>query len=125
MIPKTNNNEEIQFEVLGKIREVHEYDSDLNDRIMLIAIFKNYRTGGGLRLSEFGYNLCNEYKLYSFTPIPLKKEDKNSFVYTSLDRICTSPYYIEGNTLYLSDDVVLTQLTFYCDDLRKTFKSFQ
>lgn len=93
--------------------------------MMLISLFSNYRTGGGLRLSEFGYNVCIEHNLLEFTPVPLKREDKNSFVYTSLDRICTTPYYIKGNELYLSDDIVLTQLSLYCDDLKKTFKSFE
>lgn len=124
MIYKTNSTVDIHKEVLGKVREVHESESDLSDRIMLISLFDNFRTGGGLKLSEFGYKLCTEYNLYEFTQIPLKKEDKNSFTYASLDRVCVSPYYVLGNTLYLSDDIVLTHLTLYCDDLKKMFKSF-
>lgn len=124
MIPKANSTDTVQLDLLKRVREVHEYDSALSDRMMLISLFMNYRTGGGLRLSEFGFNVCKDNNLFEFTPVPLKREEKTSFVYTSLDRICTSPYYIEGNQLYLSDEIVLTQLTLYCDDLMKTFKSF-
>ncbi|SOK58484.1 hypothetical protein [Yersinia phage fHe-Yen9-04] len=123
MIPKTNSTE-IQVDVLIKIREVYEFDSELSDRMILISIFDNYRTGGGLRLSKLGYNICTEYDLYEFTPIPIKKEDRNSMVYTSLDRICTSPYYIKGDVLYLSDELVMAQLTFCRDNFVKLFLAF-
>ncbi|AQW88736.1 hypothetical protein pEaSNUABM50_00207 [Erwinia phage pEa_SNUABM_50] len=123
MIPKTNSTE-IQFDVLVKIREVYEFDSELSDRMLLISIFDNYRTGGGLRLSKLGYTICAENNLYDFTPIPIKSQDRNSMVYTSLDRICTSPYYIKGDVLYLSDELVLAQLTFCRDDFMKLFAAF-
>ncbi|EBS4516809.1 hypothetical protein DQT32_05275 [Salmonella enterica subsp. enterica serovar Braenderup] len=123
MIPKTNSTE-IQLEVLMKIKEVYDFDSDLSDRLLLISIFFNYRTGGGLRLSKLGYEICSKFGLFEFTPIPLQKKDRNSLVYTSLDRVCTSPYYIQGETLYLTDDLVLAQLTFCRDDFAKLFAAF-
>lgn len=123
MIPKTNSTE-IQLEVLTRMKEVYEFDSDLSDRMLLISIFFNYRTGGGLRLSKLGFEICSEHKFYEFTPIPLKKENRNSLIYTSLDRVCTTPYYIQGDTLYLSDDLVLAQLTFCRDDFAKLFAAF-
>lgn len=123
MIPKTNSTE-IQYEILIAVKQVYEFDSELNDRMILLSIFENYRTGGGLRLSKLGYQICEDNSLYEFTPIPLKKQDRNSYVYTSLDRICTSPYYIVGDTLYLSDDLVIAQLTFCRDDFSKLFAAF-
>lgn len=123
MIPKTNSTE-YQYQVLKSIREVHEFDSELSDKMILMSIFDNYRTGGGLRLSELGYQICNDNSLYEFLPVPIKKSDRNSNVYTSLDRICTTPYYVRGDTLYLSDDLVIAQLTFCCDDFAKLFATF-
>ncbi|AMM43780.1 hypothetical protein FDG95_gp215 [Pectobacterium phage vB_PcaM_CBB] len=123
MIPKTNSTE-YQYQVLKSIREVHEFDSELSDKMILMSIFDNYRTGGGLRLSELGYQICNDNSLYEFLPVPIKKSDRNSNVYTSLDRICTTPYYVRGDTLYLSDDLVIAQLTFCCDDFAKLFAAF-
>jgi hypothetical protein len=123
MIPKTNSTE-IQLEVLMKIKEVYRFDSDLSDRLLLISIFFNYRTGGGLRLSKLGFDICSKFNLFDFTPIKLQKKDRNSLVYTSLDRVCTSPYYIQGETLYLTDEFVLAQLTFCRDDFAKLFAAF-
>ena len=123
MIPKTNSTE-IQNEILKSIKEVYEFDSELSDRMILISIFDNYRTGGGLKLSKLGYRICNENSLYEFIPISMKKQDCNSKVFTSLDRICTTPYYIVGDTLYLSDDLVIAQLTFCNDDFAKLFATF-
>lgn len=123
MIPKTNSTE-YQYAVLKSIKEVHEFDSDLSDKMILMSIFDNYRTGGGLRLSNLGYQICSDNSLYDFAPIPIKKTDRNSYVYTSLDRICTTPYYVRGDTLYLSDDLVIAQLTFCSDDFAKLFAAF-
>ena len=123
MIPKTNSTE-YQYEVLNSIKEVHEFNSDLSDKMILMSIFDNYRTGGGLRLSNLGYQICNDNSLYDFAPIPIKKTDRNSNVYTSLDRICTTPYYVRGDILYLSDDLVIAQLTFCSDDFAKLFAAF-
>lgn len=123
MIPKTNSTE-YQHQVLNTIKEVYEFDCELSDRMILISIFDNYRTGGGLRLSKLGYQICNENSLYDFALIPIKKTDRNSTVYTSLDRICTTPYYVDGDTLYLSDDLVIAQLSFCRDDFAKLFAAF-
>jgi len=123
MIPKTNSTE-IQYQVLNAVREVFDFESDLSDRMILSAIFNNYRTGGGLRLSKLGYTICSDNKLYDFIAIEMKKQDRNSNVFTSLDRICTSPYYVVGDTLYLSDDLVIAQLTFCRDDFSKLFAAF-
>jgi hypothetical protein len=123
MIPKTNSTE-FQYKVLGSIREVHDFDCDFSDRMILISIFDNYRTGGGLRLSKLGYRICEENSLYEFLAIPLKRNDRTSNVFTSLDRICTTPYYVDGDTLYLSDDLVIAQLTFCSDDFNKLFATF-
>ncbi|UYE98641.1 hypothetical protein XbC2_212 [Xanthomonas phage XbC2] len=123
MVPRTNSTE-IQYGVLNAIKKVYEFDSELNDRMILLSIFDNYRTGGGLRLSKLGFQICEDNSLYEFLAIPLKKQDRNSNVYTSLDRICTTPYYIVGDTLYLSDDLVIAQLTFCRDDFSKLFAAF-
>ena len=123
MVPRTNSTE-IQYGVLNAIKKVYEFDSELNDRMILLSIFDNYRTGGGLRLSKLGFQICEDNSLYEFLAIPLKKQDRNSNVYTSLDRICTTPYYIEGDTLYSSADLVIAQLTFCRDDFSKLFAAF-
>lgn len=123
MLPKTNSTD-IQNSILNKIKKVQDFDSELSDRMILISIFDNYRTGGGLRLSKFGYTICLENKLFEFVPIPFTKENRNSMIYTSLDRICTSPYYIKGDVLYLSDELVMAQLTFCSDDFFKLFSAF-
>jgi hypothetical protein len=123
MIPKTNSTE-FQYTVLNAIREVYDFDCDLSDRMILISIFDNYRTGGGLRLSKLGFKICSENFLFEFTAIPMKRSQKTSSVFTSLDRICTTPYYVDGETLYLSDDLVIAQLTFCRDDFNKLFAAF-
>lgn len=125
MIPKSFSPElDKQNQVIEKIKEVYEFESELTDRMVMLSIFENFRTGGGLRLNKLGFDICTEFDLYEFTPVPLNKGDRNSLVYTSLDRICTSPYYIDSKYLYLSDELVLTQLTFSCDDFRKLFAAF-
>lgn len=123
MIPQTNSTE-IQQKILKIIKEVYEFDSELSDRMILISLFDNYRTGGGLRLSKLGFDICVNNNLYEFSSVPIKKEYRNSMVYTSLDRICKSPYYIIGDKLYLSDESILVQLTFCCDDFYKLFSVF-
>lgn len=121
MIPKTNS-ADIQMDILNKVREV--YEVDLSDRMLLISVFSNYRTGGGLRLSDLGYNICVENSLFEFTKVPFKKNFKNSLVLSQLDRVCTSPYYIKDDYIFLSDDLVLAQLTICSDEFDKMFKAF-
>lgn len=123
MIPKTNSTE-YQNEVLEKIRDVYESEAEITDRMLLMSIFENFRTGGGLRLSKFGFDLCIEHSLYEFVKIPLKKEDRNSIVYTSMDRVSTSPYYIKGFDIYISDMMVVTQLTFCNDNFQQLFATY-
>ncbi len=118
MIPEPHNSTEFQNDVLLKVREVHGSDAELTDRMLLMSIFENFRTGGGLRLSKFGYTICKENILYEFTKIPLQREFKSSIIFTSLDRICTSPYYVEGQYIYLSDAMIVTELTLCGDDFR-------
>lgn len=110
-----------QLETLALVREVYETESELNDRFLLISIFENYRTGGGLRLSKFGYELCVKNKLYEFTKIPLTPDCNKSIIYTSLDRICKSPYFSNGKEIYISDIIIVTELTLCCDDFKKLF----
>jgi hypothetical protein len=121
MIPEPHNSTEFQNNVLLKVREVHESDAELTDRMLLMSIFENFRTGGGLRLSKFGYTICKENILYEFTKIPLQREFKSSIIFTSLDRICTSPYFVEGQYIYLSDAMIVTELTLCGDDFRMLF----
>ncbi|ELW0836218.1 hypothetical protein ACRYKS_21695 [Escherichia coli] len=121
MIPEPHNSTEFQNDVLLKVREVHGSDAELTDRMLLMSIFENFRTGGGLRLSKFGYTICKENILYEFTKIPLQREFKSSIIFTSLDRICTSPYYVEGQYIYLSDAMIVTELTLCGDDFRMLF----
>ncbi|EMR6008594.1 hypothetical protein WJW27_005451 [Escherichia coli] len=122
MFPEpSHNSTEYQNSVLSKVREVHESDSEITDRMLLMSIFENFRTGGGLRLSKFGYGICKENNLYEFTKIPLKREFKSSIMFTSLDRICTSPYYVEGPYIYLSDAMIIAELTLCCDDFKQLF----
>lgn len=121
MIPEPHNSTEFQNDVLLKVREVHGSDAELTDRMLLMSIFENFRTGGGLRLSKFGYAICKENILYEFTKIPLQREFKSSIIFTSLDRICTSPYYVEGQYIYLSDAMIVTELTLCGDDFRMLF----
>lgn len=120
MIPQTDSTK-LQIDVLDKVRSVYESDSDLEDRVLLNAIFLNYRRGGGLRLSKFGTEICVDNKLYEFTPVQLPREIKHSVLCTSLDRICKTPYYIDGLNVFISDEIVLTELTFCCDDFEKLF----
>lgn len=123
MIPKSSSTE-YQIEVLEKIRDVYESEAEITDRMLLISIFDNFRTGGGLRLSKFGYELCVGHELYEFVKIPLKREDRNSVVYTSMDRVCTSPYFISGPDIYISDMLVVTQLTLCCDNFQQLFATY-
>ncbi|USL83635.1 hypothetical protein A4_559 [Escherichia phage A4] len=111
MIPQPTNSTEFQNEVLIKVKEVHESDAEITDRMLLMSIFENFRTGGGLRLSKYGFMICEENNLYEFTKIPLLREFKSSIIFTSLDRICRSPYYVDGYYIYLSDAMIVTELT--------------
>lgn len=120
MIPQTDSTE-FQLDVLAKVRTVYEPDSDLTDRLVLKSIFFNFRAGGGMRLSDFGKDLCKDNKLYEFTSIPLPRDMKRSVLFLSLDRICKTPYYVEGYNIFISDAVVVTELTFCCDDFEKLF----
>lgn len=124
MMPQFTDSTDFQMEVLKKVREVHESEAELTDRMIFKSIFENYRTGSGLRLSKFGFNLCIENNLYTFTKIPLQREFKSSIIFTSLDRICRSPYYVDGYHIYLSDSIVVTELTLYCDDFKMLFSMY-
>lgn len=124
MIPEPTNSTEYQMEVLKKIKEVHESEADMSDRMLLMSIFENFRTGSGLRLSKFGFELCQEHLLYQFSKIPLTREFKSSIIFTSLDRICKSPYYVQGNLIYISDAIVVTELTFCEDDFKRLFEMY-
>lgn len=121
MFPEANNSTEFHLEVLNKVKEVHESDAEITDRMLLVSLFENFRTGGGLRLSKFGFEICKENELYEFTKIPLQREFKSSIIFTSLDRICVSPYYVDGQYIYLSDAIVVTELTLCGDDFKKLF----
>lgn len=123
MIPQTDSTE-FQLEVLSKVRAVYESDSDLTDRLLLKSIFDNFRSGGGMRLSKFGTDIVNDNNLYEFTKISLPRDYKKSVLYTSLDRICKTPYYVDGFNIYISDAMVVTELTFCCDDFDKLFSIY-
>lgn len=118
-----NDGTEYQDIVLNKIKEV--YDSNgISDRIVLMSIFHNYRTGAGLRLSEKGYEICKNNSLYEFHDVPLPRLKQTSLLFTSLDRICKSPYYVLGNTLFLSDRIIVTHYTLCGGDFEKIFDTF-
>lgn len=122
MMPRVTDSTNYQLEVLNKVKDVHELEADITDRMLLRSIFNNYRSGAGLRLSKFGYEICTENNLYEFTKIPLQREIKSSIIFTALDRICVSPYYSDGCYIYLSDGMVVTELTFCCDDFKILFE---
>lgn len=125
MMPTPSNSTEYQNNVLRKIKEIHESDAAITDRMLLMSIFENFRTGGGLRLSKYGFKLCEENKLYEFTKIPLRKDFKSSIMFTSLDRICAEPYYVDGQYIYLADIMIVTELTLCCDDFKMLFSNHQ
>ncbi|WNA15929.1 hypothetical protein XaC1_286 [Xanthomonas phage XaC1] len=122
MIPHTDRTE-IQTNVLNLIKSIHENDG-ISDRIILMNIFENYRTGGGLRLSSAGYDICIKNSLYIFYEVHLPRVKQTSMIFTSLDRICKTPYYALGNKIFLSDRMVFTHYTLCGDDFEKTFESF-
>ena len=114
---------EYQDNVLNKIKEV--YDSEgISDRIVLMSIFHNYRTGGGLRLSEKGYDICIKNDLYEFHQVSLPRLKQTSLLFTYLDRICKFPYYVLGNHLFLSDRIIVTHYTLCDGDFDKIFDTF-
>lgn len=123
MVPKTDNTE-FQLEVLKAVRNVYETESDLTDRMLLKSLFDNYRSGGGMRLSKFGIELCSSNKLYEFTKISIPRDINKSVLFTALDRICKTPYYVDSSNVYLSDEIVVTELTFCCDDFEKLFSMY-
>lgn len=120
MIPKADNTQ-FQLEVLSKVRSVYEEESNLDDRVLMNAVFANFRTGAGMRLSTFGKDLCIKHNLYEFTRIELPRDLQKSILFTSLDRICSTPYYVEGYSVLISDAVVITELTFCDDDFQRLF----
>lgn len=91
----------IHEELLGKIREFG-LSEQCSDRILLMSVFQNYRTGAGLRLSKFGFDMCKEYTLYEFVECEFSNE-LNSIFLMSMDRVSSGPYYIENNKIFLSD----------------------
>lgn len=125
MVPVSNNTSMIHSEFIEKIRSVHITETELSDRMLLKSLIANYRTGGGLKLSKYGFTLCIEYKILEFIKIPISNEEKNSSLFVvSLDRICESPYYIEGNFCFISDISIATQLTLYCDNFNFLFSNY-
>lgn len=122
MIPQ-NNSTLFQHKVLDAIKEVYD-SSGISERILLMSIFFNYRTGGGLRLSDKGYQICIENSLYEFHEVQLPRVQQTSLLFTSLDRICESPYYVLGSKIFISDRLVLTHYTLCGNDFEKAFDSF-
>lgn len=118
-----NDGTEYQELVLQKIKEVYD-STGISDRIVLMSIFHNYRTGGGLRLSDKGYEICHLNNLYEFHEVQLPRLNQTSMLFTSLDRICKSPYYVLGNSLYLSDRIIVTHYTLCGGDFEKIFYTF-
>ena len=117
MIPSYSNRTEIQLDVLAKVKEVYDFDSDMTDRMILLSIFDNFRSGGGLRLSRLGRDICQQNNLFEFHQIRVDKEKINSILLTSLDRVCEQPYYTDGKELFLCDGMVAAEIVIYGSDL--------
>lgn len=113
----------IHAELLDKIKSVHMPESCVTDRILLMSVIQNYRTGAGLRLSNFGFKLCNENHLYKFVKCDYT-DVVNSTLLTSLDRTCSGPYFIDGNYIYLSDDYLAALLMLHGKEFERVFDVF-
>lgn len=122
MVPR-NDGAEIQRQVLKKVKKVLDTEFEC-DRMMFQKIFSNFRTGSGLRLSKFGYETCVQNKIYEFFEISLPYREQSSILFTSLDRICTEPYYVLNDKIFLSDRLVVTHYTLCGNSFKSTFEIF-
>lgn len=88
-----------------------------------MSVLKNYRSGAGLRLSALGFEMCKEHSLYEFVDFEFANESNSTFL-ASLDRVSAGPYYIENNTIYLSDRYLAALAILYEKDFFKVFDVF-
>jgi len=72
MIPKTNSTE-IQYEVLISIKEVYEFDSELNDRMILLSIFDD----SGIQHSRHAYKGKQPGTALGDNPLVHESEDED------------------------------------------------
>lgn len=75
-----------------------------NRRAVLQKALKNFRGDKGMSLSYDAFNHLNDNKIYDFM-----KFNKPKFLQSRelmwFDKKSTSPYYIQGKYIYLSDEV--------------------
>ena len=82
---------------------------------VLRKCFSNYRDDRGLCLSRDAFSLCKQQKYYKFEPIarPPKFDSRHISL---LDKLTTSPFYINKRTVYITDEDILFDLTLSGDD---------
>lgn len=88
-----------------------------------MGVLQNYRTGAGLRLSKFGFDMCKEHELYEFVDFEFINDVNSSFLMI-LDRVSAGPYYVENKTIYLSDRYLAALALMYEKDFFKVFDVF-
>lgn len=125
MLPLRDDIKSPHEDFLKKIKDLKCFDKHLQDDIILRAVFKNFRTGAGLNLSQYGKELCIEFGLYEFYSVPITfTQSQSSLFITSLDRVCSSPYYIKGLECFISDLEIQTLLFMYAENFDFLFENF-
>lgn len=92
-----------------------QYYPTLSPLSLIQASFSNFRSGKGLLLTRESYLICTKHKLYKFTAIP-RPTTLDSRHIAVIDRLSTSPFYINTKTVYLSDTNIAFSLTLTGDD---------
>lgn len=123
-MPSLNNPLQVQTEFLMKIKPFLEDNSCLTDRMLLLSIFKNYRSNGGINLTKFAYDIATEHFLCDFFEFKLDFHDNPAIICMNLDKFCKSPYYFNGkDIIFISDSDVTFGLSMFGDNFLKYFQS--
>lgn len=112
----------IHENILSKMRE-DESTLNCSDRILLMSVFQNYRTGAGLRLSKTGYDFCLKNELYEFVCFEYANQPNSNF-FSSLDRVSAGPYYVENSMIYICDTYLASLAYLYDKDFFRVFEVF-
>lgn len=88
-------------------------------------IWRNVRTGGGLRLTQYGVDILDELKIHKWT-IKIKNTNRTGATVLHMDRYLDSPYAIDNrkNSIIVYDEQLAAQLMLYDGDLAAFLDAF-
>lgn len=118
---KTKSDFKPHQEIITKMKGLLPFDDDIT---ILKKSLINYRQGKGLRLSDLAFRYLKSENLYEFQSFA-NELGLYDMSFTMLDTYSDSPFYVDHNFIYVSDQTHAFSLSLtdsiknYLDSLRK------